>query len=173
MREVRVSQRRRPVLVWLAVAGAFLLAACSSGGQGGASSGATPTPLPTPVVPEKPIYTVEQGTVVNTLEFTGRVSPVLEQELFFKSDGFVADVFFGRGDQVAEGDLLAELEIGDLQNRLAQQHRRCSGGDVHKRQFLQSVGTLDQQFAAAGGVGDHQRSAFPCPGGDIGPCQAS
>ena len=134
MSEVRVSQRWRPVVVWLAVAGAYLLAACSNGGQGGASSGTTPTPLPTPAVPEKPLYTVEQGTVVNTLEFTGRVSPVLEQELFFKSDGFVADVFVARGDQVDEDDLLAELEIGDLQNRLAQQHLALRTADI----FLKS-----------------------------------
>jgi HlyD family secretion protein len=106
---------------YLIVAIALFMTACSLGGQSDGSSEATPTPLPTPIVPEKPLYTVEQGTVVKSLEFTGRVSPVLEQELFFKRDGFVAEVYFARGDQVESGDLLAELEIGDLQNRLAQQ----------------------------------------------------
>ncbi len=109
---------------------ALLLAACSLSGTGGGSSSATPTPLPTPIVPEKPHYAVEQGTVVKTLEFTGRVSPVLEQELFFKSDGFVADVFFSRGDQVQTGDLLAELEIGELQNRLAQQQLALQTSEI-------------------------------------------
>jgi multidrug efflux pump subunit AcrA (membrane-fusion protein) len=79
---------------------------------------ATPTPLPTPVVPEKPEYVAERGIVVKQLEFTGRVSPVTEQELFFRSDGFVADVFAARGDEVQAGDVLAQLEISELQSQL-------------------------------------------------------
>lgn len=98
----------------------FLLAACSGGDGDTPTSPPTPTPIPTPIVPEKPTYTVEQGTVVRTLEFTGRVSPVVEQELFFKTDGFVGTVNVSRGDQVTAGQVLAELEIGDLQNQLAQ-----------------------------------------------------
>lgn len=123
------NQRGRFGACLIAVAILLLMTACSLGEQG-ASSSATPTPLPTPIVPEKPLYTVEQGTVVKTLEFTGRVSPVLEQELFFKSDGFIADVFFARGDQVNEGDLLAELEIGELQNRLAQQQLALQTAEI-------------------------------------------
>ncbi|MGD2077990.1 MAG: efflux RND transporter periplasmic adaptor subunit [Chloroflexota bacterium] len=121
MKRIKSLQFRDRFLIWLMVVSALSLTACSLDDPSAASSGATPTPLPTPIVPEKPLYTVEQGTVVNTLEFTGRVSPVLEEELFFKSDGFVAEVYVDRGVQVSEGDLLAELEIGDLQNRLAQQ----------------------------------------------------
>ena len=117
---VRIIYHRRILTGFLFLGILLLLAACGLGG-GSASSQATPTPLPTPVVPEKPAYIVERGQVVKTLEFTGRISPLLEQELFFKTDGFVADVYFGRGDQVQSSDLLAELEIGDLQNRLAQQ----------------------------------------------------
>lgn len=121
MKGFTILHHQNRILLCLVATSILLLTACSLEGQGSASSGATPTPLPTPIVPEKPLYTVEQGTVVNTLEFTGRVSPVLEEELFFKSDGFVADVYVDRGDQVSAGELLAELEIGDLQNRLAQQ----------------------------------------------------
>lgn len=97
----------------------FLLAACSEGGST-AVSPQTPTPYPTPIVPEKPVYTAQRGTVVDSLEFTGRVSPVLEQELFFKTDGFVASLSIARGDRVQAGDVLAELEINDLENQLAQ-----------------------------------------------------
>jgi len=146
MKRTRFVTQRSQIMFYLIVASALLLAACSIGGQDGTSSQATPTPLPTPIVPEKPIYTVEQGTVVNTLEFTGRVSPVLEQELFFKSDGFIADVFFERGDQVAAGDLLAELEIGDLQNRLAQQQLALQTAELTLEKAEQS--TADQLLEA-------------------------
>jgi multidrug efflux pump subunit AcrA (membrane-fusion protein) len=81
---------------------------------------ATPTPLPTPIIPEKPIYTVEVGTVVQTLEFTGRASPTMEQELFFETNGNVSAVFVARGDWVTAGDVLAELDIDDLQKQLSQ-----------------------------------------------------
>lgn len=80
----------------------------------------TPTPLPTPIIPEKPVYTVQIGTIVQTLEFTGRASPVLEQELFFETSGNVGDVFVARGDWVQAGDVLAELDIDDLEKQLTQ-----------------------------------------------------
>ncbi len=95
-----------------------VLSACGSGGS--AETAPTPTPLPTPVAVQKPTYTVEKGTVVKTLEFTGRVSPVTEQELFFKRNGHVSVIFVSRGEQVQAGDTLAELELGDLENQLEQ-----------------------------------------------------
>ena len=57
-----------------------LVAGCGPAASSGASAGdATPTPLPTPIIPEKAAYTVETGMVVLTLEFMGRASPLLEQ----------------------------------------------------------------------------------------------
>ncbi|RPI33726.1 MAG: efflux RND transporter periplasmic adaptor subunit, partial [Chloroflexota bacterium] len=55
------------------------------------------TPVPTPIVLQKPTYTVQRGTVTKTIELTGRVSPVKQQDLFFRSDGFVHAVYFTRG----------------------------------------------------------------------------
>jgi len=99
-----------------------LLTACGSTGSQGAAGAdaATPTPVPTPIIPEKPLYTVQVGTVVQTLEFTGRASPVKEQELFFETGGNVGDVFVARGDWVEAGDVLAELDIADLEKQLEQ-----------------------------------------------------
>jgi multidrug efflux pump subunit AcrA (membrane-fusion protein) len=94
----------------------FILAACSSGAS---DTEATPTPLPTPVVAEKPTYIVQRGPVTKSLEFTGRVGPVKQQELFFRTDGFVRNVKVERNAPVKTGDLLADLEIGDLENQLA------------------------------------------------------
>jgi multidrug efflux pump subunit AcrA (membrane-fusion protein) len=91
----------------------------STDSQSASANEATPTPLPTPIIPEKPVYTVQVGTVIQTLEFTGRASPVLEQELF-ETSGNVGDVFVARGDWVQPGDVLAELDIADLQKQLSQ-----------------------------------------------------
>ncbi len=113
----------------------ILLVACGQGES--AASGPTPTPLPTPVVPERPTYTVQQGMVVNTLEFTGRVSPAVEQALFFKSDGFVNQVFVQRGDRVQAGDVLAQLEITALQNQLAQMQVALETAEIRRQQSEQ------------------------------------
>ena len=80
----------------------------------------TPTPVPTPIVPEKPQYVVERGTVLHSVEFLGRVAPVKEEELYFETNGWIKSVFVDDGDQVSEGDVLAELEIEDLLNQLKQ-----------------------------------------------------
>ncbi len=81
---------------------------------------ATPTPIPTPIVPTKPTYVVQRGEVVKKLQFTGRIAPVVEEELFFRTSGYVEVVYVKRDDIVHAGDLLAELEITDLKNQLAQ-----------------------------------------------------
>jgi multidrug efflux pump subunit AcrA (membrane-fusion protein) len=81
---------------------------------------ATPTPIPTPVVPDKPTYVVQRGEVARTLEFTARVSPISEEELIFRVSGYVGGVYVERDDWVKAGDLLAELEVTDLKNQLLQ-----------------------------------------------------
>lgn len=95
----------------------LMLTACSTSAS---DTEATPTPLPTPVVAEKPTYLVQRGPVTKSLEFTGRVGPVKQQDLFFRTDGFVRNVTAERNEPVKSGDLLADLEIGDLENQLAE-----------------------------------------------------
>lgn len=105
-----------PPKTWFIFLLAFLLSAC--GGQNPAN--ATPTPVPTPVVVEKPTYTVQTGTVSKVLELNGRVVPVQQQELFFRTDGFVHAVYAAKGDMVKAGEVLAELEnLSELEGQLA------------------------------------------------------
>ncbi len=118
----------RWVLMLLGLATALLLApACasitpdsSSSSSSGAGTEATPTPIPTSIVPTNPTYEVKRGEVVEVLEFSARVSPVQEEELFFRSAGYVELVNVQRDDEVKAGDLLAEQEVTDLKNQLSQ-----------------------------------------------------
>jgi multidrug efflux pump subunit AcrA (membrane-fusion protein) len=57
---------------------------------------------------------------VDSLTFTGRVSPVEEDELYFRTDGRVLEVYVERGDPVRAGDLLAELDVEALYRQVAQ-----------------------------------------------------
>jgi multidrug efflux pump subunit AcrA (membrane-fusion protein) len=95
-----------------------LVAACSR-------TDAAPT-VPTAVSavgPTNVTCVVQRGRVTRTLEFTGRISPVEEVSLYFKTGGYVKQVLVRPGDRVKAGDLLAELEaelgVGGLQNQVA------------------------------------------------------
>lgn len=95
----------------------LLLVACGQVAAGGQE--ATPTPLPTPVLSEKARYVVQQGTVQNALRFAGRIGALQEEELFFRSDGFVDRVNFAPGDRVEQGDVVAQLDVRALEAELA------------------------------------------------------
>ncbi len=97
------------------------LGACTSGSSGNSSgTEPTPTPLPTSIVPTNPTYEVQRGDVIELMVFAGRIAPVLEEELFFKTGGYVDTVNVSRNSQVKEGDVLAELEVTDLRNQIIQ-----------------------------------------------------
>lgn len=74
---------------------------------------ATPTPIPTPIIPTKPTYTVQRGNIDTITDFTGRISPTIQSELFFRKEGRVNNVYIKKGDTVNVGQLLADLETGN------------------------------------------------------------
>lgn len=74
----------------------------------------TPTPIPTAIVPVRPTYEVQRGDIIDQLEFSARISPVIEEELFFRASGRVESVFQRRNDIVEEGTVIAALEIEGL-----------------------------------------------------------
>jgi multidrug efflux pump subunit AcrA (membrane-fusion protein) len=78
----------------------------------------TPTPIPTTAIALKPTYQVQSGEVVKTTKFAGRISPVVEEELYFRADGRIRSVFFRRNETVKQGDVVAELEIDALEREL-------------------------------------------------------
>jgi len=78
----------------------------------------TPTPIPTAIVPTKPTYKVQTGEVVDELTFSGRISPILEEELFFRTNGRVRAVFAKRNEMIEQGFVIAELENDALEREL-------------------------------------------------------
>ena len=95
----------------------ILTTGCNAASSGGAG-GPTPTPEPPEAELEQPTYTVQRGTVSRSLEFTARVAPVQQAELFFRADSHLSRLLVQRDESVHEGDLLVELEMADLQRQL-------------------------------------------------------
>jgi len=103
----------------LVILGAVLLAGCAEQATfGSAITEGEPTPLPTPVIPSKPVYEVERGNITYERRFFGRITPVVSRELDFEIGGRVAETFVSAGDTVATGDILARLDTGDLEAQL-------------------------------------------------------
>ncbi len=113
----RVAYRVVMLVVSAAALGCALLPIGCSLGQ--SQEEPTPTPIPTPIVPTKPTYEVKRGEVVKEVEFSGRIAPVVQEELFFRTTGYVDTVFVELYDSVSEGQVLAELVIDDLERELS------------------------------------------------------
>ncbi|MHB1317258.1 MAG: efflux RND transporter periplasmic adaptor subunit [Anaerolineae bacterium] len=157
-------QRTRALMAVLLV-----VAVIATGGCTGLSSSGkeepTPTPLPPPEVAERPTYTVQRGDVVDTVTFNGRVSPTIEEELYFRANGRVLNVLVKRNDLVEEGQLLAELDNADLLRQLAQAQIELNTAQSNLDSALKSV---DTQAAAAEGKLDIQRLQLQKLQGSLG-----
>lgn len=109
---------------------------------------ATPTPIPTRVVARKPTYTVKRGEIVDELTFSGRIAAVKQEDLFFRSGGRVRAVFFKRDDMVKEGDIIAELEIDNLERELISANLDLERAQVRLDAAIRELG-YEQQNAQA------------------------
>ncbi len=79
----------------------------------------TVTPIPTAPAAAKPTYTVQSGTVQESLVFSGRWLPRDQQDLTFEIAGTIRTVNVRRNDTVTAGALLADYQIDSLEDQLA------------------------------------------------------
>ena len=95
------------------------LSGCASQATfGDAITQGEPTPIPTPVVPTKPVYQVDRGKIVYERRFFGRIAPVVTETIAFEIDGRVLETTVEAGVDVTEGDVLARLNTAALRNQL-------------------------------------------------------
>ncbi len=99
----------------------FVAVACGNLSTDASQAGPTPTITPVPTAPAaaRPTYTVQRGTVQETLTFSGRWLPRDQARLSFEIAGSVRAVTVQRGDTVKAGQLLADYQITNLENDLA------------------------------------------------------
>lgn len=129
--------------IWLA--GCSALTSSTTSRRGSAEE-PTPTPIPTAIVPVNPIYTAQKGEVVKLLEYTGRVSPTTEKDLFFRTNGRIRSINVKTDQMVKAGELLAELENDNLERDLASAKLNY---DRAKSKLDDSRRALDAQRAKA------------------------
>lgn len=127
---MRVTQNLVSKLAVLALIG-LALTACSgitiggnptgpvTGPGSGAQVAPTSTPIPTQPVAARPLYRVQRGDVQNIYTFTGRWNPRDQVTLAFPINGTIRRVNVKAGDAVTAGQLLADLQIDNLEQQLA------------------------------------------------------
>ena len=74
----------------------------------------TPTLVGSASSSNRPLVTVDRGTIEQAIRATGRVVAREREDLYFVSGGRIKAVAVRQGDLVEPGDLLAELETGNL-----------------------------------------------------------
>ncbi|MCE5260206.1 MAG: HlyD family efflux transporter periplasmic adaptor subunit [Chloroflexi bacterium] len=115
-----MASRFRIIFAVVLIAAMLAVSGCRGGSNSTTETDENPTPIPAQPVAEKPTYTVKLGSIVDSLNFTGRVSPAVEESYYFKTSGRIKTVMVERGSEVVSGTVLAELENDDLLRQLAQ-----------------------------------------------------
>ena len=75
-------------------------------------------PPPTATPPAGTTYTVRRGSVTEEIKVRGRVAAIREDFLYFPLDGRLKEIYFTAGQQVSEGELLAELDAWSLEGQV-------------------------------------------------------
>ena len=108
------SRRRAPAVI----AAAVIAAAVGCRGRGGEEDILLAPQAPP--VEEEQRYVVERGDVVKKIQFLSNVAPVEEHKQFFRADGRINRILVREGDWVRAGQVLADMEMVDLLNRVEQ-----------------------------------------------------
>ncbi len=106
----------------------------------------TPTPIPTVAAADRTTFTVQRGTVSEDYLFRARWLPRDQIVLAFEVGGNVRSVNVQRGDTVAVGDVIADLQIDDLEATLASQQISL---DAAIRNLNESSSTSDDGVVSA------------------------
>jgi HlyD family secretion protein len=107
--------------IFIVIFSLFIVACQPITPEGQAQIAPTETPRPTAEAAQRTTYTVERGDVREEYTFTGRWLPRDQSQLSFQVAGNVRSVNVQRGDTVRAGDILADLQIDDLESTLATQ----------------------------------------------------
>ena len=99
-----------------------------------------------PTLSEKPVYTVTTETIETKVRGSGKIMSTVEEALFFVSEnGTVKNVHVEVGQQVAAGDLIAELDVTQLENELRQKRLQFRSEELNMKQLLRKADEMTEE----------------------------
>jgi RND family efflux transporter MFP subunit len=117
------NTKRRVYIALLITAGflAGILAGCGDARKAEAEDAAH--------APTAPVVKVARRNLSNTLEIASEFQPLQEIEVYAKVSGYIKKLYVDWGTHVKKGQLLAELEIPELQQQLQQDEASARRSD--------------------------------------------
>ena len=140
-----------PILVAFAIGALLTAASCASRSGNAETAEASSAPAQANVVP---VVKVIRSDLVNNLVVTGEFIPYQEIDLMAKEAGYIRAIHVDIGDRVHTGQVLAELEIPEMQDDIA---RAAAGvqaasaaistarGDLERAQSTYRIADLSYQ----------------------------
>ena len=100
-------------------------------------------------VPEYQTATVGRGDITADITAAGNLSYALEEDLAFETAGYVEEVLVEEGDEVSQGQVLATLDTGDLEDAVTEAEKAVENAKVALLQAqasqLQAEANLEQE----------------------------
>jgi len=122
-----------------------LLAACVSG-CGSARKAAAEDSAHAPTAP---VVKVARHNLSNTLEIASEFEPLQEIEVYAKVSGYIKKLYVDWGTHVKQGQLLAELEIPELQQQLAQDEAGARRSDQDLSRAREELNRAESAYTVA------------------------
>src|ERR1700689_3797194 len=99
--------------------------------------------------PTAPVGKVARRNLSNTLEIASEFEPLQEIEVFAKVSGYIKKLYVDWGTHVKKGQLLAELEIPELQQQLQQDEAGARRSDQDLSRAREELNRAQSAYTVA------------------------
>ncbi len=82
---------------------------------------------------------VSNGDITAAVFTTGEIKPAVEEEVNVKVSGIISKLYVKRGDKVKEGQLLAEIDCNELEQKLKAADLKYKSAEVEYRQAVEEL----------------------------------
>ena len=120
---------------------ALLLLGCGNGRKAEAEDAAH--------APTAPVVKVARRDLSNTLEIASEFQPLQEIEVYAKVSGYIKKLYVDWGTHVKQGQLLAELEIPELQQQLQQDEASARRSDQDLSRAREELNRAQSTYTVA------------------------
>src|ERR1700735_1054920 len=99
--------------------------------------------------PTAPVVKVARRDLSNTLEIASEFQPLQEIEVYAKVSGYIKKLYVDWGTHVKQGQLLAELEIPELQQQLQQDEAGARRSDQDLSRAREELNRAQSTYTVA------------------------
>lgn len=103
--------------------------------------------ITTPKLSKKPEYAVQSQTLETKVRGSGRLLSTVEEDLYFTDEGSrrIKNIAVKTGDQVQQGQLIAELDVTELENQMNQNRLQLRRDELDMIQKLRDSSELSAE----------------------------